>query len=75
MTVFIAVGAGLFLVVIILFITRRGVSVSSGSDPVAEAEVYRRYGMKENAVAVLSEALRKDPDNVALRKKLAELEE
>ncbi len=42
-------------------------------DPVAEADVYLAYGRDQQAEEILQEALRVDPDRLAIRMKLLEI--
>jgi pilus assembly protein FimV len=45
----------------------------TGVDPIQEAEVYMAYGRDSQAEEILRDALRKDPDNLAVYLKLLEI--
>jgi tetratricopeptide (TPR) repeat protein len=47
---------------------------SASVNPISEADVYLAYGRKEQAVAVLQEALRSDPNNSKILAKLESLQ-
>ncbi len=57
-----------------LFLMKGGMTRKSGekstSDPLAEAEVYLAYGRKNQALAVLEEALQKDPSRTDISKRI-----
>jgi tetratricopeptide (TPR) repeat protein len=42
-------------------------------DPIAEAEVYLAYGRRDQAIAILESALRTNPQDYALQKRLLEI--
>lgn len=74
-------GAGFFVYGLLMYAafleynrTRGGNKGSASVNPVKEADVYIAYGRKEQAIAVLQEALKCDPDNSTIRAKLESLE-
>lgn len=42
-------------------------------DPIAEAEVYLAYGRRDQAIAILESALRTNPQDYALQRRLSEI--
>jgi len=42
-------------------------------DPIAEADVYLAYGKRDHAIAILESALRTNPRDYALQKRLFEI--
>ena len=53
---------------------RSGNKGSASVNPISEADVYLAYGREEQAIEVLQEALKSDPDNSTVRAKLESLE-
>ncbi len=60
-----------------LFLMKGGMTRKSGEkstfNPLAEAEVYLAYGRKNQALAILEEALQKDPSRTDISEKLRAL--
>jgi predicted Zn-dependent protease len=70
----IAAAAGL---IVIAFIVRRALKYrvpKEVPDPIAEADVYMAYGRNAQAIAILKNALKAQPDRQDFAEKLREIE-